>query len=473
MPIPVISVEQMRGWEQATWATGQTSSAVIARVGEIIAGYASAQTKPGDFILVLAGKGNNGEDARQAIPHLSGRRVELLKIDNPKSALDALAALLKQGPALIIDGLFGIGLNRPLSEDWVELIRSVNATGAPVLAVDVPSGFNADNGGIEGESIRATTTLTLGAPKRGLVLPGTSTYVGRLEVAPDIGLIPCPFTGELLWTLPEDFTGFPPRRAVESHKGTYGHVAIIAGSPGYHGAAVLVARGAMRSQPGLVSLWVDDRVYVPVASQLQAVMVKPMSGGITLPETCSAIVLGPGLAAPDLAQETKLQGRELWQNSPLPVIADASALTWLPPGPVAPNAVRIMTPHPGEAARLLGRTSAEVQAQRVESLRELSLKYGRCWVVLKGHQTLVGRCEGPVFINPSGNPYLAQGGSGDLLAGFLGGLLAQRRLQGEVEQVLRYGVWQHGAAADELQRVRGGWTIEELADELGRGNKPS
>jgi hydroxyethylthiazole kinase-like uncharacterized protein yjeF len=173
------------------------------------------------------------------------------------------------------------------------------------------------------------------------------------------------------------------------------------------------------------------------------------------------------MAAPGLADSMALTVRRLWRDVPLPVIVDASVLNWLPHGPAAKNAVRVITPHPGEAARLLKAPVAQVQANRPESLREISRRFGNCWVVLKGHQTLVGRSGGEIFVNPSGNPHLAQGGSGDMLAGFIAGLLAQPALQTDVEKTIRYAVWQHGAAADQLQAARANWVAEDLIGELG------
>jgi NAD(P)H-hydrate epimerase len=158
----------------------------------------------------------------------------------------------------------------------------------------------------------------------------------------------------------------------------------------------------------------------------------------------------------------------LWLHAKVPIIVDASALAWLPSGAVPENAVRLITPHPGEAARLLGTTSKEVQSDRLTSLRELSRRYGNTWVVLKGHETLIGRSHGEIFVNCSGNPYLAQGGSGDVLSGYLVGLLAQPALQEDPLKTIRYAVWQHGAAADRLQNNRPNWVIEDLVEELGR-----
>jgi len=159
--------------------------------------------------------------------------------------------------------------------------------------------------------------------------------------------------------------------------------------------------------------------------------------------------------------------RSLWRDSAAPVIVDASALDWLGADSFPKNAVRVVTPHPGEAARLLKTTAARVQADRPASLREVSRKLGNAWVVLKGNQTLVGRSEGEIFVNPSGNPFLGQGGSGDTLSGYLAGLLAQKTLREEAGRAIRFAVWQHGAAADLLARTRRNWVVEDLIEVLG------
>lgn len=466
MPVPVLSVPQMREWERATWAAGRSEEEVIAQVGRIVAARALELTRPGDTILLLAGKGHNGDDVRQAQPHFAGRNARLLNVTEPAAALPELSRSLARRPALVIDGLFGIGLNRPLNDAWRKFIEAINAANLPVLAVDCPSGLDAETGQPQGAAMRAMLTLTLGAPKRGLLRSEAVEFIGRLEVALDIGLAPCPCQSELLWTLPGDFIGFPPPRRVAAHKGSYGHLAIVAGSLGYHGAAVLAARGALRAQPGLVTVFPQQDVYAPVAGQLAQAMVHPWKPVSAFPKSTTAVLFGPGLAAETLPQSLKEEFRQVWSDSSLAVIADASALDWLPEGPVRPNALRIITPHPGEAARLLGATNAKVQSDRLGALRELSRRWGRCLVVLKGHQTLVGSHAGEVFINSSGNPHLAQGGSGDALAGFLAGLLAQPALQADAIKAARFAVWAHGAAADRLQGSGRAWTVEELIAEL-------
>jgi NAD(P)H-hydrate epimerase len=485
MPLPVINLARMREWERATWAAGQTEAEVIRRVGEKIAERALQLTRAGDPILILAGKGHNGDDARAACKRLHDRRVEVLDVTDPGTALAEFqhgtgilsvsgfsaskGDRLETRPTLLIDGLFGIGLDRPLANGWKQFIAAVNQSKIPVLAVDVPSGLNADTGDpvSRDAAIEAAVTLTVGAPKIGLLAQNAWPFVGRLEVAADVGLVPCPHKAELNWTLPEDFAGFPPRRAAAAHKGSFGHLAMVAGSFGFHGAAVLAAGGAQRAQPGLITLFTQEDVYHPIASQLQGVMVNLWKPETKLFDAASVILIGPGLAAPNLRDDIKAVTRRLWRDTELPVIVDASALDWLAPHGLAKERIRVITPHPGEAARMLKTTVQQVQVDRARAVRDLSQRFGNCWVALKGHQTLIGRSEGEIFVNPSGNPHLAQGGSGDVLAGFIAGLLAQPALQTDAGKTLRYAVWQHGAAADKLQTMRANWVVEDLSGELG------
>ncbi|HHY85827.1 MAG TPA: NAD(P)H-hydrate dehydratase [Verrucomicrobia bacterium] len=466
MPVPVLTISEMRAWETATWATGQTEAEVIRRVGKAVARCALARTRSGDRILVLCGRGNNGADARAALDHLTDRQVEALDVRDPEAALQQLESALSLQPVLVIDGLFGIGINRPLDAAWQRFIERVNAARRPVLSVDVPSGLNADSGEVMGDAIRATITLTVGAPKVGLLKSRAWPYVGRLEVADDVGLIRPVMRTELNWTMPEDFAGYPPARAVHAHKGSCGHVAVLAGSPGYHGAAVLASRGAQRARPGLITLITDERVYVPCAAQLQAVMVQVFTRSDAFKSNVTSILAGPGLAAPGLDPVRELVSR-LWMEATVPVVVDASALAWLSGGSIPMPATRVITPHPGEAARMLETTTEQVQSDRVSALRELSRRFGNCWVVLKGQQTLVGRSSGEVYVNSSGNPSLAQGGSGDVLAGYLAGLLAQPDLQNDPLTALRFGVWQHGATADALEADRSNWVVEDLVERIG------
>jgi NAD(P)H-hydrate epimerase len=217
----------------------------------------------------------------------------------------------------------------------------------------------------------------------------------------------------------------------------------------------------------LITLFAQPDTYVAAASQLQSPMVTCWTADTSF-DRFTALLVGPGLAAADLPAALPEAAAKLWRSFTAPLVVDASALEWLPPGSLEATAVRVITPHPGEAARLLGVTTKEVQADRVGTVRRLSRKFGGCWVVLKGHQTMIGADEGHVYVNSTGCPGLAQGGSGDVLSGYLAGWLAQPLIRTEPLEAIRYAVWEHGAAADRLDRVRENWIVEELAVELGR-----
>jgi hydroxyethylthiazole kinase-like uncharacterized protein yjeF len=196
-------------------------------------------------------------------------------------------------------------------------------------------------------------------------------------------------------------------------------------------------------------------------------MVHSWNEEVKFAELCTSLVAGPGLAYPGIPHALKNEIARLWQTLPFPMIVDASALDWLPRGSTPAGRLRVITPHPGEAARMLGIQTDKVQKHRLETVRELSRRYGECWVVLKGCQTCIGSHAGEVFINSTGNPFLAQGGSGDVLAGYLGGLVAGESGSKDLLLPLRYGVWQHGATADSLSARRLNWGVGELLDELG------
>jgi NAD(P)H-hydrate epimerase len=475
MPVPVLTVAQMRAWEAASWQAGRTESEVIARVGQLLAARLRALSAPGERILVLAGRGHNGDDARAAAGQLrdwGDRQIDLIEVNDPRSALSALNSALSRRPAWVVDGLFGIGLNRPLSPEWTHLIQAVNASKRPVLAVDVPSGLNAQTGETWGTAVKARLTVTVGAPKVGLLRPEAWPYTGRLVVEPEIGLVPVPQDAELWWTLPEDFTDFPPPAPVTTHKGHRGHLLIFAGSRGYHGAAVLAARAAQRARPGLITVGTMPEVYVPVASQLQAVMVDDWRAVLAKLPRATACLIGPGLASSDVPADLREMAVTLWQTAPIPVIVDASALDWLPRSSAAAPALRVITPHPGEAARLLGCSVLEIQHDRPAALRALSKSFGESWVVLKGFQTLVGQHRGTIWVNSSGDGALAQGGTGDILAGYLAGFLAQPDLISQTATTIRYAVWRHGHASDSAEAVGHQCVPEELLDCLAGKKAP-
>lgn len=482
MALPILSIEQMRVWEDATWASGVREADVIARVGERIAARLRELTKPGDRILLLAGRGHNGDDVRAALAHLAEREARLINAFIPRQAVTDLQLWLgrEARPGWIVDGLFGIGLNREVEPAWRELFAAVNEAGLPIFSADTPSGLDADTGQVRGAAIRATITFTIGAPKQGLLAESAAEFVGRLEVGTHVGLLPHPETvisekqrrlsGSGVsfphwWTEAADFTGLPPARPISAHKGSFGHVAIIAGSLGYHGAAVLAARAAGRARPGLITVITSPETYVPVAAQLAAPMVRPWQQPLELPAKTTALLVGPGLAGPDVPDWLRTQVITWWRESPLPMVADASALDWVAPEPPHSGAPRVITPHPGEAVRWLEKRGQPTDLKRPDMLAALAA--AGTMVVLKGHQTLVGDSTGPAYVNPTGNPGLAQGGSGDALAGYLAGLLAQPAWAKDPLRTVRFAVWEHGRVADRLEVARQNWTAEDLANGLG------
>jgi ADP-dependent NAD(P)H-hydrate dehydratase / NAD(P)H-hydrate epimerase len=466
MPVPVISVEEMRAWEQATWDQGVSELEVIDQVGKAIADWISPNLKQDDRVLMLVGKGHNGDDGKAAARHLPNGVSIVIEIIDPAMALVQVEEALNLRPNLIVDCLFGIGLNRPLSQDWCELIEQINRSKLPIVSIDVPSGLNAQTGTLMGACIQADHTLTVGAPKAGMIANGADEVVGYIRTLSNVGLAAPPKDGELFFTEEKDFEQYPPRKRAQDHKGSLGHLAILAGSLGYHGAAVLAARAAMRAQTGLITLETMEACYLPVAAQLQQVMTRVWDPDWIGSSRTTGILIGPGLAAAHLPPQLTEQVGALWQQANCPIVVDASALDWIPKGETDSQSDRIITPHPGEAARLLDCTPKDIEKNRLQSLRKLSSTFGNCWVVLKGTHTLVGRAEGPVYANATGNPGLAHGGSGDVLAGLIGGLIAQPRCQKELGRSLRLAVWQHGKAADKLQTRGYNWTIEDLPDAI-------
>lgn len=472
----VITVAEMREREERTWAAGVLVRSVQARAGAAVARVVQRLTRTGAPVLVLVGRGHNGSDAALAARGLTDRATETVRLGSVRSfsrAQEWLSRHEGRRDALVVDGMFGIGLNRPVEGDWADMIRAVNGSGIRVVSVDVPSGLHADTGEALGETVKAWVTVTLGAVKRGLLRDAAARWVGRLELASDIGLIRDEVAGGLRWVEAGDFTGFPPRRMEGGHKGTFGHVGLVAGSMGYQGAAVLAAKGAQRARPGLVTLWTDPECWGPVASQLQAVMVRPWRGESLVATAPTAWVVGPGLASTSLSPAWVEEVRKLWREATVPVVVDASALDWMggEAGDVA--GLRVITPHPGEAARMLGTTSSGVQRDREAAIEALVERWGgsRIWVVLKGRHTLIRGPGGDVWVNSSGNAGLGQGGTGDVLAGYLGGGLAQVIGQHDPGMTIRHAVWRHGAAADALEASGRVWTTEDLVGEggLGRG----
>lgn len=431
-------------------------------------------------VLCLAGTGNNGGDAVVAARHLRerGHEVTVLVLgEQDQLSEDArrqlrianalgLDTILVHGPGganrvadalvghqLVIDGLFGTGLSRPV-EGWRrEVIEALEAAPHPVVAVDIPSGIDSDTGQVLGEAVTADITVAFQFPKIGQLLHPGRARCGELRVV-DIGIPPSRLSMvQPVTTVLDDDTidaALPPR-AGNSHKGHFGHLLVVAGSPDRPGSALLAARAAVRAGAGLVTVGSDRETIARLAPALVEVMGHALGTkrieGTSLTSALSgktALAIGPSLP-PDEATRALLH--EVLGESRVPAVLDAGALSslgedtgWLARRPAA----TVITPHPGEAGRLLGLDSAAVQSDRMTSARQLVDRSGAV-VVLKGATTIVAGPDGTSALSLRGNPGMATAGTGDVLVGIIGALLAQG-----VEPLLaaQAGVELHGQAGD-------------------------
>jgi ADP-dependent NAD(P)H-hydrate dehydratase / NAD(P)H-hydrate epimerase len=437
---PLYLAADIRRIEQAA---GSSVPPLMERAGAAAADLAAriASDKSKD-ILVLAGPGNNGGDARVVARLLAERFFRV--------ALATQPAEIPQGKtwALVVDGLFGIGLGRELAGDFAALAQYPARQGCPVLALDVPSGIDADTGRVLGHAVRATHTLTFIALKPGLLTLDGPDHCGEVSVA-DLGLDVGQLVAPAAWVAsPELFRTILRKRPRNFHKGMAGSLGILGGAAGMAGAALLAGRAALKLGAGrvYVGFLADEHLAVdPAAPELMLRHADDVLG-----QDLDALVVGPGLGTGERADT--LVGAAL--ASDIPCVLDADALNLLAESPelrkacTRRSADTVLTPHPAEAARLLGAHTADVQANRVQASRTLS-KHFNAHVALKGHGSVLAARDGHWFVNTTGNPGLSSAGTGDVLAGMLGALLAQR-YSGESALVL--GVHLHGAAADELVR---------------------
>jgi ADP-dependent NAD(P)H-hydrate dehydratase / NAD(P)H-hydrate epimerase len=429
------------------------------------AGYAAAELaaslipEKGKDVLVLAGPGNNGGDARVVAQRLAALFFRVAVV----SRLEEVPADRRWG--LVVDGLFGIGLARAISGDFARLIQYANGLGCPILALDIPSGIEADTGQVLGCAIRATHTITFIALKPGLLTLDGPDHCGRVSVA-TLGLEVETLERPAAWVAqPHLFQDALRPRRQNFHKGMAGSLAVLGGAKGMSGAALLAGRAALRLGAGRV--YVGLLETLPVDFSFPELMLRHADDA--LGQDLDAVVAGPGLGTSTHAET--LVGAVL--ASDLPCALDADALNLLADSPDLLAACQrrradtLLTPHPGEAARLLGLTSAEVQADRIAAATALSRRFN-AHALLKGNGSVVVARDGHWFINASGNPGMASAGMGDVLTGLLGALLAQG-FSGESALVL--GVHLHGCAADELARAGVGpvgLTAGELLDPARR-----
>jgi len=403
-------------------------------------------------VLVLAGPGNNGGDARIAAALLRERFFRVTLATGP----DELPATARW--SLIIDGLFGIGLKRDIEGDYARLVDYANRQHCPVLALDIPSGLDSDTGRVRGSAVRATHTLTFIALKPGLLTLDGPDHCGEISVA-DLGV---DTSGASAWVAdPALFKGILKARPHNFHKGLAGSLAIFGGAAGMTGAALLAGRAALKLGAGRVYLGLlDHTLHVdPVAPEL---MIRHADDALGL--DLDAMVVGPGLGTSERAET--LVGAAL--ASDMACVVDADALNLIAESEDLRKACArresetLLTPHPAEAARLLGSTTAAVQADRVKAACLLAENLN-AHVVLKGAGSICVARDGHWFVNRTGHAGLSSAGTGDVLAGFLGALLAQR-YSGETSLVL--GVHLHGAAAAGLPHV--GLTASELFEPARR-----
>ena len=447
MPQPIYLTREIREIERKAG-----DLPLMERAGRVAAALA-AELCAGKDVLVLAGPGNNGGDARIAAARLEERFFRVKLVSHPRELP------LDRSWGLVIDGLFGIGLARPIAGDYAELIQYANRQRCPVLALDLPSGIQSDTGQMLGCAVRATHTITFVALKPGLLTLDGPDHCGEIRVAGldlDLsGAKPNAWVAER--TLFESALKPRPRNF---HKGNAGSLGVIGGARGMTGAALLSGRSALKLGAGRVYVGLLEHLAVDFgAPELMLRLVDDVLG-----QDLDAVVAGPGLGRTEHA--ATLVGAVL--ASDWPCVLDADALNLLADDKdlrkacERRNADTLLTPHPAEAARLLKLSVSEIQSDRIAAARALAERYN-AHVVLKGNGSVLVARDGHLFINTTGNPGMASAGMGDVLSGILGALLAQR-LSGESALVL--GVHLHGAAADTLAAESVG-PVGLAAGELG------
>ena len=487
--LPVFTADEMRRVDRrAIHALGIAGATLMERAGRGAAECIQAALpglglpRRGVRVAVVCGKGGNGGDGFVVARWLkrAGHRVEVfvlgplpelrgdpaLKLQEMQRrglrarVVDDDATLARALPAaqLVVDAILGTGSRGAPTAPVAAAIERINASGRPVVSLDIPSGASADGNPPAGPAVRATLTPTFAGLKRGLVAGAGAVLAGRVVVV-DIGVPRAEVERDITTFLIEaaDVARHFPPRPREAHKGSYGHLLVIAGSVGKTGAAALAARGAVRAGAGLVTVATAASAQPVVAAMLLEAMTEPVAETplrtialdardrlTELATRRDAVTLGPGLG---LHEDTQALSRDLVARCARPMVVDADALTALA-GHLdrlrdAPSA-RCLTPHPGEMARMLGTTADEVQRDRIATVRD----FARAWrtaLVLKGATSVVGVPDGTVLLNPTGNPGMASGGTGDVLSGILGAFLARGL---EPSAALASAVYLHGLAGD-------------------------
>ncbi len=506
----VLNTTQMRDADRRTIEdVGIASIVLMENAGRQVVGAIEASYDDLDSmrVAVLSGRGSNGGDGFVVARTLAERGVDVgvyllgLAADVHGDARTNLNILTRLGidiieisdatawelhgtdvlgADLIVDALFGTGLRGPLTGLAVTIVVDVNSIARPVVSIDLPSGLSADSADIPGPAIDATMTVTIAAPKLPLILAPAERLAGTLVVA-DIGIPDAVLDAvegprvEILTR--DDMRQLIDPRASDSHKGDYGRVLIVAGSRGKSGAAALAARAALRSGAGLVTVAVPRSTTAIVAALGSEYMTLPLpedADGIVTADALDAvlavsaevIVVGPGLG---LSPGSIAFVHGLVERSGVPLVLDADALNAFE-GHAARLVGRddssiIVTPHPGEMARLVGLTTEDIQKNRLEIAREFAVTH-RVHAVLKGHRTLVASPEGHVAINLTGNPGMSTGGSGDVLSGMIGAWFGQIL---DADAAARLAVYLHGLAGDLAEADEGEVSLiaGDIVDRLG------
>jgi len=476
---------------------GVPSLTLMENAGRAVVEFLNARLAPlvQQRIVILCGKGNNGGDGLVVARLLRERACDprVLLLADPSGLRGDAATnyrrLLSSGPpeiiagpedwqanaasfantTLFVDALLGTGLAKPLEGFLLEVVRDINTRfpAARVLAVDLPSGISADSGELIGEHMRADSSVTFTAPKMAHVFPPACERVGKWVVK-QIGTPAEALENDLSLSLNylcgKDVAWVGKPRAAGANKGNFGHVLILAGSVGKTGAAALAARAALRAGAGLVTV-ATARSAQPIIATLGVeymteALPETEDGAISLRalegQRLDKLVAGKTVLAvgPGIGQhpETAEFARTVVNRYSLPVVLDADGLNAFEGRmdsfrqDLRPTGLTVFTPHPGEMARLAGMTTAEIQARRLEVAREFSKQFG-VTLVLKGFRTLIASPDGQMRVNPTGNPGMAKGGTGDVLTGLLAGLLAQHP-QHPVGEVAAAAVYLHGLAGD-------------------------
>jgi NAD(P)H-hydrate epimerase len=459
----VLTAAEMREVDRRTMELGISGTVLMENAGHRVVEFLEDRFSPlsEQRVVVLCGKGNNGGDGlviarqlftrfRPAALHVvvsdaadESEPLRMLRAAGLTAVSTVIAPEMRQA-TLVVDAVLGTGLSGAARGRSLELIREINS-GFPlakVVAVDIPSGMPGDGEPAAGEVARADATVTFTAPKVSHVLPPNCDRVGELRV----GHIGSPASLyehiRLHATEPADFRAVLAPRAAESNKGTYGHVLVVGGNAGKAGAAEMAGVAALRSGAGLVTVACSEqRLGVP---ELMTAALPHDSAALNAAVSRKDVIaIGPGLGTDAEARELLLR---VVESCSQPVIIDADGLNVLAGAEwQAGGKLRVVTPHPGEMSRLTGRSVAEVQADRLGVAREYAESRGTV-VVLKGHRTVIALPDGRTWINPTGSPAMATGGTGDVLTGMIAGLLAQ--YPRNPEAAVLAGVYLHGLAGE-------------------------